>query len=355
VASPLELRGVGKLLGTAWAVRGVTVAIAAGELFSVVGPPGSGKTTLLRMVAGFADPDLGEIRVDGESIADVPPERRDLGFVPTRLGLWPHQSVFEHIAFGLRERRMAVRDVRTRVAETLRLVGLEGVERRHPAQLDETQRCRLALGRVLASKPRALVLDDPLAPLDARRRASMGRELRRIHRETAITTLHATGDVHDATALATRTGILDRGEVVQIGPPAEVYRRPLTRAAAELLGDATVLAGRLESGPGGQIVRVKDVLTLTVSATGLPPGAAVICLIRPEVIHRAAADARGPNRLFATLASAAWVRGRWECELALAAGVTLRAELPATGPTAPAVGDLVTVLLAADDIIVLPG
>jgi len=306
------------------------------------------------MIAGFADPDLGEIRVDGGSMAGVAPSHRDLGFVPAKLGLWPNLTVVEHAAFGLRERRMPATDIRTRVAETLMLVGLEGVERRRPPQLTEAQRCRLALARALAPKPRALLLDDPLAELGAGPRASLRRELRRIQRETGITTIHATTDVDDATALGTRIGVLDRGELAQVGTPAEVYRRPLTRAVGELIGDVTVLAGRLESGPGGQIVRVKDALTLTVPATDLPSGAAVVCLLRPEVIKRAASDARGPNRLFATLAGAVWMRGRWECELALAGGVTLRAELRASGPTAPVVGDLVTILIAADDIVVLP-
>src|SRR5262249_28998256 len=257
IAAAIELRGVGKLVDTTWAVRGITLSIATAELFTVLGPAGSGKTTLLRLIAGFAEPDLGEIRFDGNPVTGTPPAMRDLGVVPTTLGLWPHRTVVEHVAFGLRERRMPAREIRARVAETLRLVGLEGLEPRRPAQLTDPERWQLALARAIAVRPRALLLDDPLQGLDPWARAALRRDVRRIQRVVGITTVLATSDPVDATALATSMGVLDRGEMTQVGTPAEVYRRPLTRAVAELLGDATVLAGRLESGPGGPIVRVK--------------------------------------------------------------------------------------------------
>ena len=350
----LELRGVGKLIGPAWAVRGVTLTVAAGELFVLVGGPRAGKTTLLDLILGFLDPDLGEIAIDGQSVAGVAARRRQLGLVPANLGLWPNLSAFEHAAFGLREARLPAGDVRTRVADALRVVGLDGMERRLPADLTPEQGARLALARALAPQPRVLLLDDPFSTLGPGARRALRRDLRRIHRDTRLTMIHATRDADEATALATRLGVIDRGELIQTGPPAEVYRRPLTRAVAELLGDLTVLAGRLEDGPSGLIVRIKDGLTLTVTSD-LASGGAVTCLIRPEAIQRAAPDVRDPNRVFATVASVGWMRGRWECELALAGGVTLRADLSATGFAAPVVGDLVTVLIPSDDIVVLPG
>ncbi len=350
----IELVAVGKLYGAQWAVRGVSLRVGPGEFFTLLGPSGCGKTTVLRLVAGFVEPDTGRILLDGRPVAGVPPWRRDLGLVFQHYALWPHLTVFEHVAFGLRERRLPGGEVRARVAEALRMVGLEGLERRRPSQLSGGQQQRVALARTLVLRPRALLLDEPLSNLDARLRAQMRGELRRLHRELGITTLFVTHDQEEAMALSTRIGVLDRGEIVQVGTPAEVYGRPRTRFVAEFLGAANLLPGRLESSPAGRVVRTKDGLVLTVGATDLSDGTPVVCLIRPESLQRARGELPGANRIVATLASAVYLGGRWECELTLASGVVLRAEVPAAGGTAPPrTGEMLLVTVPPEDIIVL--
>jgi ABC-type Fe3+/spermidine/putrescine transport system ATPase subunit len=353
-AAGIELTAVGKLYGTHWAVRGVTLSVAPGEFFTLLGPSGCGKTTVLRMIAGFADPDVGEIRLAGQPVAGVAPWRRDLGLVFQHYALWPHLTVFEHVAFGLRERRVAGGELRQRVQEALDLVGLQGLEARRPSQLSGGQQQRVALARTLVLRPRALLLDEPLSNLDARLRAQMRVELRRLHQELGITTVYVTHDQEEAMALSSRLAVLDRGEVIQVGTPAEVYRRPRTRFVAEFLGAANLLPGRFEAGPAVQAVRLTDGVGLTVSGVELENGTRVLCLVRPEVIQRAASEARVPNRLFATVAGAVFLGGRWDCELALAGGLVLRAELPAGGATAPPrAGEIIPVAIPPEDIIVL--
>jgi ABC-type Fe3+/spermidine/putrescine transport system ATPase subunit len=354
VAASIELANVGKLYGTHWAVRGVTLAVAPGEFFTLLGPSGCGKTTVLRMIAGFLEPDAGGIFLDGISMAGVPPWKRDLGLVFQHYALWPHLDVFEHVAFGLRERRVPPAEIRQRVAEALRMVGLEGLEARRPAQLSGGQQQRVALARTLVTRPRALLLDEPLSNLDARLRAQMRVELRRLHQELGITTVYVTHDQEEAMALSTRIAVLDRGEVVQVGAPADVYRRPRTRFVAEFLGAANLLPGCLESRAGGRVVRVKDGLTLAVADSDLPDGSPVVCMIRPEGVQRAVGDVRHPNRIFATVVSAVYLGGRWDCELALTGGLALRAEIPAGAAAPPRAGDVVTVIVPPEEILVLP-
>ncbi len=355
MATSIDLANVGKLYGASWAVRGVTLTVAPGEFFTLLGPSGCGKTTVLRMIAGFVDPDVGQIRLDGVAVAGVPPWRRDLGLVFQHYALWPHLTVFEHVAFGLRERRVGRDELKQRVAEALQMVGLDGLEARRPSQLSGGQQQRVALARTLVLRPRALLLDEPLSNLDAKLRAQMRVELRRLHRELGITTVYVTHDQDEAMALSTRIALLDRGELVQVGTPADVYRRPRTRFVAEFLGAANLLPGRLEDGPNGAVVRVKDGLTLTVANPTVPAGSAVLCLVRPEAVQRAAADARHTNRIFATVASAVYLGGRWDCELALAGGLILRTEMPAgAGAPAPRAGEMLTVIVPPEDIIVLP-
>jgi ABC-type Fe3+/spermidine/putrescine transport system ATPase subunit len=301
------------------------------------------------LIAGFLDPDEGEILIDGAAVAGVPPWRRDLGLVFQSYALWPHLSVFEHVAFGLRERRVSRAERLARVREALRLVSLEGFEDRRPSQLSGGQQQRVALARTLVLRPRALLLDEPLSNLDATLRAQMRVELRRLHRELGITTVFVTHDQAEAMALSSRVAVFDRGAVVQVGTPAEVYRRPRTRFVAEFLGAANLLAGRVD----GSLVRVND-LALRVADLAAGDGARVVCIVRPESIQRVTADASVPNRLVATVVNAVYLGGRHECELALPGGLTVRAELAAHGGVeTPKPGERLTVAIAPEDVIVL--
>ena len=354
MTASIDLTGVGKRYGATWALRDVSLRVQPGEFFTLLGPSGCGKTTALRLVAGFLDPDEGEILIDGASVAGVPPWRRDLGLVFQSYALWPHLSVFEHVAFGLRERRVPRAERIARTREALRLVSLEGFEDRRPSQLSGGQQQRVALARTLVLRPRALLLDEPLSNLDAKLRAQMRVELRRLHRELGITTVFVTHDQAEAMALSSRVAVFDRGAVIQIGTPAEVYRRPRTRFVAEFVGAANLLPGRVERAAGGCLIRIGDGVALHVADAPGGDGARVLCVVRPEAIRRAAADTREPNRLGATVASAVYLGGRHECELTLGGGLLLRAELTThSGADAPQPGETLTVAVAPEDVVVL--
>jgi len=349
----IELRDVGKRYGAIWAVRGVSLAVAPGEFFTLLGPSGCGKTTALRMIAGFVEPDEGEILLDGRSVAGVPPWRRDLGLVFQSYALWPHLTVFEHVAFGLRERRVPGAELRSRVADALRMVGLEGLAERRPSQLSGGQQQRVALARTLVLRPRALLLDEPLSNLDAKLRAQMRLELRRLHRELSITTVYVTHDQEEAMALSTRLAVFDHGVMIQLGTPAEVYRRPATRFVAEFLGAANLLPATLEPGSEGRRIRLRGGPVMTTSAPAETPGTAVLCLIRPETIRLSASAT--VNHVTATVQSAVYLGGRYDCELALGEGLVLRADVPASAATAPPKpGEAVGIAVAPEDILVLP-
>ena len=351
-SASIELVRLGKRYGALWALREVSLRVEPGEFFTLLGPSGCGKTTALRLVAGFLDPDEGDVRIDGAPVAGVPPWRRDLGLVFQNYALWPHLSVYEHVAFGLKERRIARAERDARVRDALRLVGLDGLERRRPSQLSGGQQQRVALARTLVLRPRALLLDEPLSNLDARLRAQMRVELRRLHRELGITTLFVTHDQAEAMALSDRVAVFDHGGVVQLGTPSEVYRLPRSRFVAEFLGAANVLAGRTAAGPA---VMIGDAISLRVADAPVGDGSAVVCVIRPEAIERVAAGADVLNRLPATVTGAVYLGGRFECELVLPGAVAVRAEFAARGgDVPPKTGEIITVAVDPADVVVLP-
>ena len=231
------------------------------------------------------------------------------------------------------------------------MVGLEGLESRRPSQLSGGQQQRVALARTLVLQPRALLLDEPLSNLDAQLRAQMRLELRRLQRELGITTVYVTHDQDEAMALSSRIAVFDRGALMQLGTPVEIYRAPRSRFVAEFLGAATLLPGVLEAG-GGR-VRLDGGLRLAVDAGGVA-GAPVLCVIRPESVRVPPAGGVHANRFEAKVASAVYVGGRWDCELALPGSVTVRAELPAGGGLrAPEPGAALAVTIAPGDVVVI--
>jgi ABC-type Fe3+/spermidine/putrescine transport system ATPase subunit len=299
--SEVRMEAVGKRYGDHWAVRDVSLSIRPGELYTLLGPPGCGKTTLLRLLAGFITPDAGCIVVDDEPIDAVPPWKRNLGMVFKHRALWPHLSVFENVAFGLRARGLRGEPLRAKVAAALDRVGLAGLEARRPSQLSGGQPTRVALARTLIVEPRLLLLDEPLSDLDAALQAEMRRELGRLHREVGITTVYATHDQAEALALSTRIAVLSEGRIVQEGRPEEIYWRPRDRFVAEFVGAANLVPVR--------VVEVRDlgVVVETAGGSRIPvasgghrwavgdPG--VLCL-RPEALRleeaeRAAGGIRG--------------------------------------------------------------
>ncbi len=286
--SVVDIDGVSKRFDRVVALDDVSLTFAEGEFFGLLGPSGSGKTTLLRSIAGFVEPEAGAIRIDGADIRDMPVHRRDIGMVFQNYALFPHMSVYENVAFGLAVRGVAGAEIAERVRAILALVRLAGYEERRPRQLSGGQQQRVALARALITRPRVLLLDEPLGALDRRLRQEMQIELKSIQREVGITTAFVTHDQEEALTLSDRIAIFNEGRVVQVGAPSAVYERPETVFAAGFLGDANFFAGRA-AGRGAVLVDGQGTL---LTADPLPAdGAPVTLAVRPEKIALAAADA----------------------------------------------------------------
>jgi spermidine/putrescine ABC transporter ATP-binding subunit len=276
----VELRGCTRDFGAMRAVDRVDLVVLEGELVSLLGPSGCGKTTTLNMIAGFVPPTAGQVLIDGEDVTARPPHRRGLGMVFQSYALFPHLSVFENVAFGLRERGRPAGEIGERVGRALALVRLEGRERDRPAQLSGGMQQRVALARALVYEPRVLLLDEPLAALDRKLREEMRGELRDIQRSVGITTIFVTHDQEEALGLSDRVAVMHRGRIEQVGPPREIYLRPSTRFVAEFIGASSVLRARAVD---AEHVRLASGVILRV-ALGAPlaAGQEVELAIRPE-------------------------------------------------------------------------
>src|SRR5437879_4852357 len=247
----IALEGVGKSFGKAAAVRDVTVSTGEGELFSLLWPSGCGKTTTLRMIAGFETPDEGRIVLDGQDVTSVPANRRPVNMVFQQYALFPHMSIYDNVAFGLKVKRVPRRDHSERIHEMLRVVELEGLERRRPRQLSGGQQQRVALARALVNRPAALLLDEPLGALDVKLRKQMQLELKRIQNELGTTFVYVTHDQDEALAMSDRIAVMNGGRVEQIGAPREIYEHPATTFVADFIGSLNVLAPQVGELVGG--------------------------------------------------------------------------------------------------------
>ena len=243
-AVAVECIGIGLAYGTNQVLQDITLAIEPGEFFALLGPSGSGKSTLLRLIAGFNQHNRGRLLVDGRDITGVPPHARNIGMVFQSYALWPHMTVFDNVAFGLVERRVARDEIRQRVGEALALVGLTDYAQRRPNQLSGGQQQRVALARTIVIEPQVLLLDEPLSNLDKKLREQMRLELKRLQRKLGITTIFVTHDQEEAMTTADRMAVLDAGVLQQVGTPRELYDTPANRFVAEFVGNTNVLPGR---------------------------------------------------------------------------------------------------------------
>ncbi len=266
------------------AVRETSLEIPQGEFFSLLGPSGCGKTTTLRMIAGFEQPSSGEIRLLGEPVQHLPPNRRNVNRVFQNYALFPHLSVFDNVAFSLRVRRVAAPEIRERVAAALSMTRLPGLEKRKPNQLSGGQQQRVALARALVNRPAVLLLDEPLGALDQKLRKEMQLELKSLQREIGITFIYVTHDQEEALTMSDRIAVMHRGEVLQVDEPRRIYERPTTRFVADFIGTTNFLHGVLRSVDQGVAkVEVEGVGTVLAEASaGMPNGSGVLLAIRPE-------------------------------------------------------------------------
>ncbi len=280
----VQVRNVTRSFGTMKALDDVSIDFPDGGFYALLGPSGSGKTTLLRLIAGFDFPDSGRIVIGGEGVERVPVEKRRIGMVFQNYALFPNMSVADNVAFGLSVRGESRADIQAAVTRALDLVQLGKLGSRRPHQLSGGQRQRVALARAIVTKPRVLLLDEPLSALDKALRVDMQVELKRIQHEAGITTIFVTHDQEEALTMADRIGILRDGCVIQEGPKEDIYDRPRSEFAATFLGDANVLRGEAtETG-----IRLADG-TQIATATQATAGGKASCAVRPERIRIAPA------------------------------------------------------------------
>jgi iron(III) transport system ATP-binding protein len=303
VASALAVEGLAKTFGQGAArvaaADGVTFEVRQGELFTLLGPSGCGKTTTLRLVAGLERPDAGRIVFEGTDWTPLPPYRRSIGMVFQSYALFPHMTVFENVAYGLRVRATPRAEAGRRVEEAIELVGLKGTRARRPAQLSGGQQQRIALARALVYHPKLLLLDEPLSNLDAKLRVYMRGEIRRIQRQAGICALYVTHDQEEALSISDRIAVMHAGRVAQVGTPAEIYEHPASVFVADFVGKANFLectvTGRHEGlyeilTPGGERLRARPSADAQSIATGSP----AFLFLRPERMSlRGAGDGAG--------------------------------------------------------------
>jgi spermidine/putrescine ABC transporter ATP-binding subunit len=276
MTSLLSLRDVSLAFGAHRVVRELSLSLAPGTIGCLLGPSGCGKTTSLRLVAGFDEPDAGQVLVEGEDVAGVPPYRRDVNTVFQSYALFPHLSVAGNVAFGLEMQKTPRADVERRVAEALEMVQLAGLGDRRPHQLSGGQQQRVALARAIVRRPKVLLLDEPLGALDLKLRRGMQLELKRLQRRLGTTFVYVTHDQEEALTMSDRIAVMDKGRVLQVGSPEDVYERPATRFVADFLGEANLLDA--ETTDGG--VRVAGVVVRVSGAKAA--GAKATLALRPE-------------------------------------------------------------------------
>jgi iron(III) transport system ATP-binding protein len=279
--SYLEVRNAIKRFGTTFtALDGVSIAVEKGEFFTLLGPSGCGKTTLLRAIAGFNDLTSGDIRLDGADLRAVAPHKRDIGMVFQDYAIFPHLTVFDNVAFGLKPRKVAAAEIRTRVMQSLAAVRLEAMVERLPAAMSGGQQQRIGLARAMVINPRLLLMDEPLSNLDAKLRIELREEIRDIQKQVDIATIYVTHDQEEALAISDRICVMSAGHIEQIGTPQEIYGDPQTRFVAGFVGTLNTLT------PGAETDRL-------VGALGLKAASGLSWAIRPESLALAGAGVAG--------------------------------------------------------------
>jgi putrescine transport system ATP-binding protein len=361
----LRIDAVVKKFGSFRAVDRLSLDIKAGEFFALLGPSGCGKTTLLRMLAGFETPDEGRILLDGKDIAQVLPHQRPVNMMFQNYALFPHLSVRNNIAFGLKRAGMARSEIDTRVAELIALVKLDGLEKRKPDQLSGGQKQRVALARSLARRPQVLLLDEPLAALDKKLRESTQLELMELQRRLGMTFIIVTHDQEEAMTVADRIGVMDAGRLEQVATPRELYEAPHSRWVAEFVGEVNIFDGQVESRESGRLViATRDAGAIVVAAPRQPITKETVSVaIRPEKVKLSrrgpvsdAASVHSINRLEGVVTDVGYLGGLTTYKVKLDAGAVVRSSMANTARLdvdAYSAGQRVVAWFTPDDCVVL--
>jgi putrescine transport system ATP-binding protein len=335
----LRIEAVVKKFGAFRAVDRLSLDIRAGEFFALLGPSGCGKTTLLRMLAGFETPDEGRILLDGQDIAQVLPHQRPVNMMFQNYALFPHLSVRENIAFGLRRANLVPAEIDSRIAELVALLKLEGLEKRKPDQISGGQKQRVALARALARRPKVLLLDEPMAALDKKLRENTQLELMELQRRLGMTFIIVTHDQEEAMTVADRIGVMDCGRLEQVATPRQLYEAPNSRWIAEFVGDINMLDGQIESRDANRItIATRDAGTIIAAEPRQPLSKTTVCVaIRPEKVKLSrrgpvsdAANAIPMNRLEGVVIEVSYLGGVTTYKVKLDSGAVVRSSMANT-------------------------
>jgi putative spermidine/putrescine transport system ATP-binding protein len=350
-AVEVRLEGLSRHYGPVVALDHLDLTLQPGELVALLGPSGCGKTTTLRLLAGLEDADTGQITVAGKDITRVSAAKRDMGMVFQAYSLFPHMTVRQNVAFGLRLRKVSAAQRDKRAIEMLDLVGLSTQADRYPHQLSGGQQQRVALARALAIEPQVLLLDEPLSALDAKVRAQLRDEIRRIQLDVGITTLFVTHDQEEALAIADRVGVMREGRLDQLAPPTEVYSRPATSFVAEFVGLSNRLAGEVR---GGEVIVRGCKLPLVERDT---PDGQVVALVRPEAVSLASnapGSEAGSGPLTGTVIAITFLGATSRVTVDLG-DTRVMAQLPTSEASALTAGSRVVLAIRPDPVLVSAG
>ncbi|MBZ9868495.1 ABC transporter ATP-binding protein [Mesorhizobium sp. CA15] len=346
----VEFRNIEIAYGKFVAVRDFSLSIGKGSFVTLLGPSGCGKTTILRSIAGLVDISAGQIMIGGRRVDGVPIYKRNIGLVFQSYALFPHKSVFDNVAFGLKYRNVAKPEIKRKVGQALDMVRLPGSEKKLPSQLSGGQQQRIALARAIVFEPQVLLLDEPLSALDANMREEMRVEIKKIQKETGITAIFVTHDQEEALSMSDRIVVMNAGSAEQIGTPEEVYERPATAFVADFLGKANMLSGTVSRSDGPTIVTLAGGQTVNVlSPKALPQGSAVTVVVRPQKLSVARASA---NRLPGRVVSASYLGGSAIYEVDIGGKANIRANAPIDGRVLRE-GEAIELGFDADDCVLL--
>jgi iron(III) transport system ATP-binding protein len=338
--------------GEVTAVDRVSLSVAPGELLLLLGPSGCGKTTFLRAVAGFVDASAGRIRFGDQDVTRLPAHARNAGLVFQSFALWPHMNVGENVAFGLREQGTPRVEIAERVAQALASVELDGFAGRRIDQLSGGEQQRVALARALIVRPRCLLLDEPLANLDARLRRAMRDQIRRICKSFGLASIYVTHDQKEALSVADRIAVMQKGRLLQVGSPREVYRRPASRAVAEFLGETNLIAGEVVASDGAVAEISSGLGRWRAASPNVSAGDAVWVSIRPESLRIARQAGGDVNRLPAVRREVVYLGDVAEHRFQAGEQIILVTEAN-PGATAGETGEAVTLEVAPEDVVLL--
>ncbi|MET2829221.1 ABC transporter ATP-binding protein [Mesorhizobium shangrilense] len=325
----VEFRNIDIAYGKFVAVRDFSLSITKGSFVTLLGPSGCGKTTILRSIAGLVDISGGQIMIGGRRVDDVPIYKRNIGLVFQSYALFPHKTVFDNVAFGLKYRNVPKPEITRRVSQALAMVRLPGSEKKLPSQLSGGQQQRIALARAIVFEPQVLLLDEPLSALDANMREEMRVEIKKIQKETGITAIFVTHDQEEALSMSDRIVVMNRGAMEQIGTPEEVYETPATAFVADFLGKANMLAGTASVSAGQTVVTLDAGPTINViSPRPIAPGSKVTVVVRPQKLS---VGTTAGNRLSGRVISSSYLGGSAIYEIAIGGRTSIRANAPING------------------------